>query len=287
MQRIDLTDPKAANAQILDDLNNGATGVALVFQGAIGDYGYALPASGAAISATLDNILLDAGIAVDLDLGRPSKDAAGLLATLVKARGLSPRSVSVRFGFNPLGAIALTGESPRSWPDIRREFHVSGLRSCRPRFRRSVCRCRRARHSCRRRFGSAGARLRACLGDRVSPRAGARRYCAGGRATLHLFPLGRRSGSVPDHRQVPRLAEIVGAHRAGLRARASAKLRRRRDCLAHDDQARSARQHRARHHCHAWRCGRRRRCHHRAAVQRSLGLPDAFARRIARNTQTF
>ena len=122
MQRIDLTDPKAANAQILDDLNNGATGVALVFQGAIGDYGYALPASGAAISATLDNILLDAGIAVDLDLGRPSKDAAGLLATLVKARGLAPRSVSVRFGFNPLGAIALTGESPKSWPDIAANF---------------------------------------------------------------------------------------------------------------------------------------------------------------------
>jgi methylmalonyl-CoA mutase len=122
MQRIDLSDPKAANAQILDDLNNGASGVTLVFQGAIGDYGYALPASGAAISATLDNILLDAGIAVDLDLGRPSKDAAGLLATLVKARGLAPQSVSIRFGFNPLGAIALTGESPKSWPDIAANF---------------------------------------------------------------------------------------------------------------------------------------------------------------------
>ncbi len=88
MQRIDLPDPKAANTQILDDLMNGASGVTLVFQGAIGDYGYALPATGAAISAALDNIYLDAGVAVDLDLSMPSKDAAGLLATLVKARGL-------------------------------------------------------------------------------------------------------------------------------------------------------------------------------------------------------
>ena len=56
MQRIDLADPKAANAQILDDLMNGASGETLVFQGAIGDYGYALPATGAAISAALDNI---------------------------------------------------------------------------------------------------------------------------------------------------------------------------------------------------------------------------------------
>ena len=52
----------------------------------------------------------------------------------------------------------------------------------------------------------------------------------------------------------------------GLEPRPS--LRRRRDCLAHDDQARSAWQHRARHHRRARRCGRRRRCRDGAAVQR-------------------
>ena len=118
MQRIDLTDPKAANAQILDDLMNGASGETLVFQGAIGDYGYALPATGAAISAALDNIYLDAGIAIDLDLSMQSKDAAGLLATLVKARGLGPKDCTIRFGFGPLGGIALNGHSPLPWKDI-------------------------------------------------------------------------------------------------------------------------------------------------------------------------
>jgi methylmalonyl-CoA mutase len=118
MQRIDLPDPKPANTQILDDLNNGASGVTLVFQGAIGDYGYALPARGAAISAALDNVYLDAGVAIDLDLSRGSKDASGLLATLVKARSLAPHAVNIRFGFNPLGAIAMTGESPKPWPDL-------------------------------------------------------------------------------------------------------------------------------------------------------------------------
>ena len=122
MQRIDLADPKAANAQILDDLMNGASGETLVFQGAIGDYGYALPATGAAISAALDDIHLDAGIAIDLDLSRGAKDAAGLLATLVKARGLAPQAVNIRFGFDPLGAIAMTGESPKPWPDIAANF---------------------------------------------------------------------------------------------------------------------------------------------------------------------
>jgi methylmalonyl-CoA mutase len=118
MQRIDLTDPKAANTQILDDLNNGANGLVLVFQGAIGDYGYAPPASGAAISAALDNVHLDAGIAVDLDLSVQSKDAAGLLATLVKARGISPQDVTIRFGFGPLGGVALSGQSPAPWKEI-------------------------------------------------------------------------------------------------------------------------------------------------------------------------
>ena len=118
MQRIDLADPKAANTQILDDLNNGANGLVLVFQGAIGDYGYALPATGAAISAALDNVHLDAGIAVDLDLSVQSKDAAGLLATLVKARGISPQDVTIRFGFGPLGGVALSGQSPAPWEDI-------------------------------------------------------------------------------------------------------------------------------------------------------------------------
>jgi methylmalonyl-CoA mutase len=117
-QRIDLPDPKAANAQILADLNNGASGLVLVFQGAIGDYGYALPASGAAISTALDDIHLEAGIAIDLDLSVQSKDAAGLLATLVKARGLAPKDVTIRFGFGPLGGIALNGQSPLPWKDI-------------------------------------------------------------------------------------------------------------------------------------------------------------------------
>ncbi len=122
MQRIDLPDAKAANAQALDDLSNGANALTLVFEGAVGDYGYALPATGAAISAALDNVYLDAGIAVDLDLGRPSKDAAGLLATLVKARGLAPHTLAIRFGFNPLGAVAITGDSPKPWPDIAANF---------------------------------------------------------------------------------------------------------------------------------------------------------------------
>jgi methylmalonyl-CoA mutase len=118
MQRVDLPDPEAANKQILEDLNNGTNSLQLVFQGAVGDYGYALPATGAAISAALDNVYLDADIAIDLDISLQSKDAAGLLATLVKARGIAPKDVTIRFGFGPLGGMALNGGSPLPWKDI-------------------------------------------------------------------------------------------------------------------------------------------------------------------------
>jgi methylmalonyl-CoA mutase len=118
MQRIDLPDPKLANAQILADLNNGANGVTLVFQGAIGDYGYALPATGAAIAEALSDVYLEAGVGLDLDLSLQSRGAAGLLATLVKARGIAPKDVTIRFGFGPLASLAATGQSPLPWTEI-------------------------------------------------------------------------------------------------------------------------------------------------------------------------
>ena len=111
VQRIDLPDAEAANKQILEDLNNGASGLALVFEGAVGDYGYALPATGAAISAALTDVHLEWGVALDLDLSAESQDAAGLVATLVKARGIDPRNMSIRFGLDPLGA----GDSAARW----------------------------------------------------------------------------------------------------------------------------------------------------------------------------
>jgi methylmalonyl-CoA mutase len=117
VQRTDLPDPEAANKQILEDLNNGANALALVFEGAVGDYGYALPATGAAISAALTDVYLDAGIALDLDLGAASQDAAGLVATLVKARGLDPKSATMRFGLDPLG----TSDAAR-WKEAAPKF---------------------------------------------------------------------------------------------------------------------------------------------------------------------
>jgi methylmalonyl-CoA mutase len=118
MQRIDLPDPGAANEQILDDLYNGANGLVLVFEGDVGDYGYALPPTEAAIAQMLDGVHLDADIAIELAFGPPSRQVADIIASYVKAKGLVPSSVHIRFGFDPLGAMAVRGTARMPWTEL-------------------------------------------------------------------------------------------------------------------------------------------------------------------------
>jgi methylmalonyl-CoA mutase len=118
MQRIDHPDAAQANAQALHDLENGATGLTLVFAGANGAHGYGLDPSAEAIEKVLDGVFLDAGIALDLQIGPQSRMAAIHVAELVKRKGLSPANCDIRFGLDPLGACAVWGSSPYAWADI-------------------------------------------------------------------------------------------------------------------------------------------------------------------------
>jgi methylmalonyl-CoA mutase len=118
LQRVDHPDPAAANAQALDDLENGATGLTLIFARAVGAHGFGLDASEATLARVLDGVQLDAGIALEFDLSPQAKDAPHRLAALLNARKVSPGAVDIRFGYDPLGALATTGASPMPWSDI-------------------------------------------------------------------------------------------------------------------------------------------------------------------------
>ncbi len=118
LQRIELGDGKVANAQALDDLNNGASGLALVFQGAVGDYGYGLPPSPAVLNTALEGVHLDWGVPIELQLGVACKEAALMVANLVQMKGVAPSDVNIRFGFDPIGALASNGWSRVVWPDM-------------------------------------------------------------------------------------------------------------------------------------------------------------------------
>jgi len=125
MQRVDHPDPAAANAEALHDLENGATGLSVIFAGATGAYGYGLAASEAAIARALEGIHLDAGIALDLDLGPHMQEAGRGLTALVKRRGVEPATTHIRFGFDPIGAAAVGGASPLPWSGLVPIFNAA------------------------------------------------------------------------------------------------------------------------------------------------------------------
>lgn len=118
VQRIDHPDPALANAQALQDLENGATGLALVFAGANGARGFGLEPSAEAVAKVLKDIHLDAGIGIELEIGPQSRMAAIHIAEYVKSTGLDPAACNIRFGLDPLAAAALWGHSPYTWDEI-------------------------------------------------------------------------------------------------------------------------------------------------------------------------
>jgi methylmalonyl-CoA mutase len=114
LSRIEQPDPAAANAQALVELENGATGLSLVFAGSIGAFGFGLDARENAIASLLHDIHPDAGIALDLEADGQPENIASAVTAAVAARGTAPAAVDIRFGFDPIGIIATGGHAP-SW----------------------------------------------------------------------------------------------------------------------------------------------------------------------------
>ena len=122
MQRVDHPDPAAANAEALHDLENGATGLTLVFAGSVGSYRYGLDSAAATLARVLDGIFLDAGIAIDLDLAWNATDAPAQIAALIEQRKLDPATIELRMSFDPIGGLAASGLSLVDWPTLAPRF---------------------------------------------------------------------------------------------------------------------------------------------------------------------
>ena len=119
LARIDHPDPARANEIALRELENGASGLSLVFTGALGDHGFGLPAREDALARVLEGIDL-VGTAVELDLSPPAE--AAIDAALAKGLALSPRAKCLRLGHDPLGAMAMVGSASRKWNEEAAHF---------------------------------------------------------------------------------------------------------------------------------------------------------------------
>ncbi len=122
MQRIDHTDPTLANRQALEDLAGGASGLTLVFSGGPAARGFGLPPTREALTRALDGVYLEADIAIELEISPQGLDIGNHLAALLDARKLAPGEVDVRFGFDPIGGAATRGGLSGDWTAMAPRF---------------------------------------------------------------------------------------------------------------------------------------------------------------------
>lgn len=109
MQRADHPDAIRANAQALDDLNHGATGLHLVFADAPGARGFGLAApEHKSIARILNGIRIDA-IDLRVEAGPHGDAAATALAQWIATQPVDPERLRLCFGFDPVGSGAAHG----------------------------------------------------------------------------------------------------------------------------------------------------------------------------------
>jgi methylmalonyl-CoA mutase len=123
MQRIDHPDAAQANAQVLHDLENGATGLEIEFAGGPGARGFGVAdAASETLARLFDGVFFDAGITIALNpvLGR--ENAGMNLADFIEARGIDPAKVDLRFNYQPLSTMATRGAAPAPWPEFEKPF---------------------------------------------------------------------------------------------------------------------------------------------------------------------
>jgi len=117
-QRIDLPDAVAANAQALDDLEHGATGLSLIFHGAASGHGFGLNEHDeATIARALADIRLDC-IALRMEPGPHGRRAAKALAAFIAKQPVDPERLDLDFGMDPIGAMAARGDLAAPWPEV-------------------------------------------------------------------------------------------------------------------------------------------------------------------------
>lgn len=101
VQRMDQPDSAAANKQALDDLGNGADGLQLVFEDGLGAHGFGLPLEADAVERALAGVVFDAEIPIEIDALDPR--AASLLADVVERAQADPAATRIAFGVDPFG----------------------------------------------------------------------------------------------------------------------------------------------------------------------------------------
>ncbi|MGY3697098.1 methylmalonyl-CoA mutase [Bradyrhizobium sp. USDA 3240] len=130
LQRVDHPDAAAANAQALQDLENGATGLEFEFAGGPGARGFGLTdASKKTLARACGGVHLDAGIMIALNPVIGRENAGETFADMIEARKLDPAKLDLHFNYQALSTMAVRGAAAIAWPNYEKSFGqvVNGL----------------------------------------------------------------------------------------------------------------------------------------------------------------
>ncbi len=120
--RLDHPEPAEAQRLALADLEGGADSLTLAFAGARAARGYGLVADDvAALDASLDGVMLDL-IRLRLDPAPQGRVNALMLAAMVERRAIAPDATAIDFGLDAIGVFASTGSLAAPWQEIGRRL---------------------------------------------------------------------------------------------------------------------------------------------------------------------
>src|SRR5690606_14737693 len=108
VQRVDDVDPRRANHQAQEDIAAGATGLAIIFEGAPNAFGYGLPARPEALAAALHNIQLNR-IYLRIDVHPSSRASVDWIVELMRRKKVDPARRGLSFGIDPAAIFAGNG----------------------------------------------------------------------------------------------------------------------------------------------------------------------------------
>jgi methylmalonyl-CoA mutase len=119
VQRIDHPDPATANAFALEDLEGGADGLALIFPGAPAARGLGVDIDTLDdLDRTLSGVMLDLASLRIETAPFDGRKIAALVAALVERRRLNPATLAIDFGLDPIGDMARSGKTSLPWPAL-------------------------------------------------------------------------------------------------------------------------------------------------------------------------
>src|SRR4051794_26600099 len=134
-QRIDHPEPASANELALADLEGGADALAFVYAGAPSARGFGVRIDTADdLDRALEGVMLDL-IHIRLETAPfRGRFAAAQWSELIRRRGLDPAALSIDVGLDPIGDLARTESLPEPWPtlagrisDLTRELREAGF----------------------------------------------------------------------------------------------------------------------------------------------------------------